>query len=63
VKCPLIIHPGRDEKAPFEIIDVLREAGADISKTVISHLDRTLVNKEILLKVSAEGWNKISCPT
>jgi len=52
-KCPLIIHPGRDEKAPFEIIDVLREAGADISKTVMSHLDRTLIDKDVLLKFAA----------
>ena len=51
MKCPLIIHPGRAEEAPFEIIDVLREAGADISKTVMSHLDRTL-SKESVLKVS-----------
>ena len=52
MKCPLIIHPGRSEKAPYEIIDVLREAGADISKTVISHLDRTLLSCESLLKVT-----------
>ena len=52
MKCPLIIHPGRAEEAPYEIIDVLREAGADISKTVMSHLDRTLNSKESCLKVS-----------
>uniref|UniRef100_A0A8C5XDJ5 N-acetyltaurine hydrolase n=1 Tax=Microcebus murinus TaxID=30608 RepID=A0A8C5XDJ5_MICMU len=38
--CPVIIHPGRNSSAPFEIIRVLQEAGADISKTVMSHLDR-----------------------
>lgn len=43
VGCPLIIHPGRDEASPFEIIDILKEAGADLSKTVMSHLDRTFV--------------------
>lgn len=54
VGCPLIIHPGRDEKSPFEIIDILKEAGADISKTVMSHLDRTLVmDSDILLKFAA----------
>uniref|UniRef100_A0A6I8P3X9 N-acetyltaurine hydrolase n=1 Tax=Ornithorhynchus anatinus TaxID=9258 RepID=A0A6I8P3X9_ORNAN len=38
--CPVIIHPGRDQRAPFQIIRILQEAGADISKTVMSHLDR-----------------------
>ncbi|KAM5235317.1 N-acetyltaurine hydrolase isoform 2-T2 [Ctenodactylus gundi] len=38
--CPVIIHPGRGPRAPFQIIRVLQEAGADISKTVMSHLDR-----------------------
>lgn len=43
VGCPLIIHPGREESSPFEIIDILRVAGADLSKTVMSHLDRTFI--------------------
>nr|XP_009510050.1 PREDICTED: phosphotriesterase-related protein isoform X2 [Phalacrocorax carbo] len=38
--CPVIIHPGRNSNAPFQIIRILEEAGADASKTVMSHLDR-----------------------
>uniref|UniRef100_A0A8C4J1T5 N-acetyltaurine hydrolase n=1 Tax=Dromaius novaehollandiae TaxID=8790 RepID=A0A8C4J1T5_DRONO len=38
--CPVIIHPGRNSDAPFQIIRILQEAGADASKTVMSHLDR-----------------------
>ncbi|KAM9649962.1 N-acetyltaurine hydrolase isoform 2-T14 [Morphnus guianensis] len=38
--CPVIIHPGRNSDAPFQIIRILQEAGADVSKTVMSHLDR-----------------------
>ncbi|XP_062423709.1 phosphotriesterase-related protein isoform X2 [Rhea pennata] len=38
--CPIIIHPGRNSDAPFQIIRILQEAGADTSKTVMSHLDR-----------------------
>ncbi|XP_006894355.1 PREDICTED: phosphotriesterase-related protein isoform X2 [Elephantulus edwardii] len=38
--CPVIIHPGRNPSSPFEIIRILQEAGANISKTVMSHLDR-----------------------
>jgi len=44
VGCPLIIHPGRDEASPFEIVDILKTAGADLSKTVMSHLDRTFIS-------------------
>ncbi|XP_051466508.1 phosphotriesterase-related protein isoform X2 [Apus apus] len=38
--CPVIIHPGRNSDSPFQIIRILQEAGADTSKTVMSHLDR-----------------------
>ena len=38
--CPVIIHPGRHHEAPAEIIRVLGEAGGNIGKTVMSHLDR-----------------------
>ena len=39
---PLNMHPGRDASAPLEIIEILSKAGADISRTVISHIDRTI---------------------
>jgi len=39
---PLIIHPGRNEAAPMEIVEILKQAGADIAHTVMSHLDRTI---------------------
>lgn len=39
--CPVIIHPGRNPAAPFEVVRILQEAGGDISKTVMSHLDRS----------------------
>ena len=36
---PVIIHPGRNPQAPEEIIRILQEAGGDVSRTVMSHLD------------------------
>ena len=33
---PITIHPGRHIDAPFEIIDVLDKAGADISRVVMT---------------------------
>lgn len=52
---PLIIHPGRNEPAPFEILDVLAAAGADLSRTVMSHLDRTIVDDQKLLELAKRG--------
>ncbi|XP_041039045.1 phosphotriesterase-related protein [Carcharodon carcharias] len=53
--CPVIIHPGRNSDAPFQIIRILQEAGADISKTVMSHLDRTILEQDKLLEFAKLG--------
>ncbi|KAL1784776.1 phosphotriesterase-related protein isoform X1 [Sigmodon hispidus] len=53
--CPVIIHPGRKQGAPFQIIRILQESGADISKTVMSHLDRSIFNKKELLEFAQLG--------
>ena len=52
---PLIIHPGRNERAPFEILDILEASGADISHTVMSHLDRTFYDNAVLLEFAKRG--------
>ncbi|KAK1174075.1 phosphotriesterase-related protein-like [Huso huso] len=53
--CPVIIHPGRNTEAPFQVIRILQEAGGDISKTVMSHLDRTIFESEKLLEFAKLG--------
>ena len=35
----LSIHPGRHPDAPFEICDIVADAGGDLSRTVICHID------------------------
>jgi len=35
------VHPGRDPRAPFEIVDILGNAGADLARVAICHMDRT----------------------
>ncbi len=52
---PLLIHPGRDETAPLEIIEVLREAGADLSRTIMGHLDRTVFLRGTLTRIAEAG--------
>ena len=51
----LTIHTGRDPAAPFEIVEVLRDAGADLSRTVLCHLDRTLDRYDELRRLAATG--------
>ncbi|XP_056149610.1 phosphotriesterase-related protein [Lampris incognitus] len=53
--CPVIIHPGRNSAAPAEIVRILQEAGGDISKTVMSHLDRTIFDDGELLEYAKLG--------
>ena len=51
----LSIHPGRDPRAPFEIVETLRAAGADLSRTVMCHVDRTLAGRDALRRLAETG--------
>lgn len=55
VGCGVIIHPGRHWEAPFEICRILQEAGGDVRKTVMSHLDRTIEDYGKLAEFAATG--------
>ena len=52
---PVLIHPGRDETAPLEIIEVLRDAGGDPGHTVMGHLDRTVFDRANLKRIADSG--------
>ena len=52
---PLLIHPGRDEAAPFEIVEVLRDVDADLSRTIIGHIERTLIQRASMKKLAESG--------
>jgi len=39
---PMHVHPGRFEDAPAEIIKILKEVGADLSRIAIDHFERTV---------------------
>jgi len=52
---PVSIHPGRSPNSPFEILDVLSGAGADISRVVMSHVDRTLFVHETRVRLAKMG--------
>ena len=52
---PMTIHPGRDSSAPFEVLDILEEAGADLSRVIMCHLDRTIHDEPTLLDLAKRG--------
>ncbi len=52
---PILIHPGRDERAPMEIIELLSDAGADVSRVIMGHLDRTISDFDALRALAETG--------
>ena len=51
----ILIHPGRHPDAPAEILEVLENSGADLSRVIMGHLDRTVFEFDALLKIAATG--------
>ena len=51
----VLIHPGRNEAAPFEILDLLAEAGADLGRVIMSHMDRTIQDVDMVLELARRG--------
>ncbi len=52
---PILIHPGRDESSPLEILELLGEHGADLNRTIVGHLDRTVFERDTLRKMGESG--------
>lgn len=52
---PMLIHPGRDETAPLEIVDIISKAGGDLDRTIIGHLDRTVFERATLKQIAQTG--------
>jgi len=51
----IVIHPGRNENAPKEIINLLKEWEANINHTVMLHIDRTVFDPENRYALAEEG--------
>ena len=52
---PVLVHPGRDETAPLQALEVLDGAGADLGRVIIGHLDRTVFQKSTLERIAESG--------
>ena len=51
----ILIHPGRHQDAPLEILDVLASGGAELSRVIMGHLDRTVFEFDVLQRIAATG--------
>lgn len=51
----LNVHPGRQSDQPREVVALVREAGGDVERTIISHIDRTIFDEERLLRLADSG--------
>jgi phosphotriesterase-related protein len=49
------VHPSRRPAGLFEAVDILAAAGADLSRVVMSHIDRTLFSEDELLRLADTG--------
>ena len=51
----LMIHPGRNRQSPFEVMKHLERSGADLSRVVLAHMDRTVQDVAGLVELAAMG--------
>jgi phosphotriesterase-related protein len=49
------IHPGLSEDSPFLIVDMLRKGGADLSRSIICHVERRLFDTDGILRLADTG--------
>jgi phosphotriesterase-related protein len=52
---PLLIHPGRNERAPLELLEAVDKWGGNLSRTVMGHIERTVYDRGILNELIATG--------
>ena len=51
----ILVHPGRDSDAPLEVLELLAAGGADLSRVIMGHLDRTVFEFDALQRIAASG--------
>jgi len=51
----LNVHPGQAEEAAFKVLEILKDAGADLTRTTIDHIDRAVRDPKNRLKLLENG--------
>ncbi len=49
------VHPGADPDQPLDIVNFIRQAGGDVERVIISHIDRTIFDRDRLLRLADTG--------
>ncbi len=52
----ITVHPGRHTDAPAELADLLAASGAEPSRTIIGHMDRTVFDRDRLSALLGRGF-------
>ena len=52
---PVLIHPGRDEALPLQILEAVAEWGGELSHTVMGHIERTIYSRDALKRLAETG--------
>ncbi len=51
----ITIHPGASDKVAWEIVRILQEAGADLSRVIMGHIDLLNIQTETSCRIMDEG--------
>ena len=51
----LTIHPGRFEESPLQILKIVEKAGADMSRVIMEHIDRTAYSFDSMVAMAKTG--------
>eukprot|EP01127_Copromyxa_protea_P001062 TRINITY_DN109_c0_g5_i3.p1 TRINITY_DN109_c0_g5~~TRINITY_DN109_c0_g5_i3.p1 ORF type:complete len:317 (-),score=74.21 TRINITY_DN109_c0_g5_i3:234-1184(-) len=49
------IHPGYSKESPFKILDILEKAGANLSRVIMGHVDRGILDYVDLVSLAQRG--------
>lgn len=49
------VHPGRDERAPADVVERFTAAGGDPARLIVCHLERTIADPEVLSELATSG--------
>ncbi len=52
---PLMIHPGRNPRAPMEIAELVRKEGGDLHRTIMCHICRTISDVHAVIDLAQTG--------
>ena len=52
---PLLIHPGRNQRAPIDLLNAVEKWGGNLSRTVMGHIERTVYDRGVLNELMNSG--------